>query len=435
MLEIESFIWDGGTLTLELRKMMTKCDECGGNLTIDLTRGEGICDDCSLVHIIQGSDADTNSGSSLGEGRHNEAVNAEAGHGAAKMGGKMNPFGDKFDGRGNRLTAKQKAFAARIGKIDRSSQRDTDPIYAQLMATLRNMFGADMARAVEPLARATARKLTRAQEATRKTLTPGERRRLKCPKTSICRAGGKEHPELRGKTDLDNLQIMALAIASIAARWFRTVRINEKQLMDTYGITAKQLKYAKKAIMQHYQERVRQKWAAPPQQLSAAAAREDELDKVAENLNDALAERFSEEVLAAIMDAFFDIMTSIGEPSVDARTANVPISMVAGCVMHNLLRRLGLSNGNLSAVAKAVQRSGAGIKSRLEEMRERYENGDFPEGVELFDELVDEETQVSEQTPRHIPSGFARKKVEDNEKETEASEPKEQESGFTDSGE
>ncbi|MFZ8905759.1 MAG: hypothetical protein ACO2Y2_00200 [Poseidonia sp.] len=370
--------------------MMTKCDECGGNLTIDLTRAEGICDDCSLVHTILHDDADTNSGSSLGEGRHNEAVNMEAGHGAAKMGAKMNPFGDKFDGRGNRLTAKQKRFAARIAKLDRSSQRDTDPMYAQLLATLRNMFGPDMARAVEPLARAAARKLTRSQEATRKTLTPGERRRLKCPKTSICRAGGKEHPELRGETDQDNLQIMALAIASIAARWFRTVRVNEKQLMDTYGITAKQLKNAKKAIMQHYQERVRQGWAAPPQQLSAAAAREDELDKVAENLNDALGQRFCDEELSAIMNAFFDAMSNLGEPSVDAPTANVPISMVAGCVMYNLLRQLGLQNGNLSAVAKAVQRSGAGIKSRLEELQERYESGDFPAGAELFSETVDD---------------------------------------------
>ena len=390
MLEIGYFIWSGETYTLELKKMITKCDECGGNLTIDLTRAEGICDVCALVHTIVHDDADTNSGSSLGEGRHNEAVNMEAGHGAAKMGAKMNPFGDKFDGRGNRLTAKQKRFAARIGKLDRSSQRDTDPMHAQLMATLRNMFGPDMAKAVEPLARAAARKLTRAQEATRKTLTSGERRRLKCPKTSICRAGGKEHPELRGKTDQDNLQIMALAIASIAARWFRTVRVNEKQLMDTYGITAKQLKNAKKAIMQHYQERVRQGWAAPPQQLSAAAAREDELDKVAENLSDGLSKRFDDDDLGAIMDAFFSVMSNLGEPSVDAPTANVPISMVAGCVMYNLLRQLGLQNGNLSAVAKAVQRSGAGIKSRLEELRERYENGDFPEGAELFSEPVDE---------------------------------------------
>ncbi|MEL0182279.1 MAG: hypothetical protein VW872_04350, partial [Candidatus Poseidoniales archaeon] len=182
----------------------------------------------------------------------------------------------------------------------------------------------------------------------------------------------------------------ALAIASIAARWFRTVRVNEKQLMDTYGITAKQLRNAKKTIMQHYQERVRQGWAAPPQQLSAAAAREDELDKVTENLSDGLSKRFDDDDLGVIMDAFFTVMSNLGEPSVDAPTANVPISMVAGCVMYNLLRQLGLQNGNLSTVAKAVQRSGAGIKSRLEEMRERYENGDFPGGAELFSETVDE---------------------------------------------
>ena len=370
--------------------MMTNCDECGGNLTLDLTRAEGVCDVCSLVHPILHDDADTNSASSLGEGRHNEAVNAEGGHGGAKLGAKMNPFGDKFDGRGNRLTAKQKRLAARIGKLDRSSQRDTDPMHAQLMATLRNMFGADVARAVGPLARAATRKLTRAQEATRKTLTPGERRRLKCPKTSICRAGGKEHPELRGKTDQDNLQIMALAIASIAARWFRTVSVNEKQLMDMYGITAKQLKNAKKVIMQHYQERVNQGWAAPPQQLSAAAAREDELDKVVENLSDGLSKRLDDDDLDDIMNAFLGIMSSIGEPSVDAPTANIPISMVAGCVMYNLLCRLGLQSGNLSAVAKAVRRSGAGIKSRLEELQARYERGEFPQGAELFADEVDE---------------------------------------------
>ena len=68
----------------------------------------------------------------------------------------------------------------------------------------------------------------------------------------------------------------------------------------------------------------------------------------------------------------------------DAPTANVPISMVAGCVMYNLLRQLGLQNGNLSTVAKAVQRSGAGIKSRLEEMRERYEAGISPRSRTLL---------------------------------------------------
>ncbi len=377
---------------MELEKMKTKCDDCGGNLTIDLVRAEGICDECSLVHEHITTDADTNSGSSLGEGRHNEAVNRDAAHAGARMGGRMNPFGDRFDAAGQRLSQQQRRIARRLAQLDRSSQRDTDPMYVQLMSTIRVMFGKDLAAAVEPLARAAARKLTPAQEAVRKTLTPGERRRLKCPKTSICRAGGEQHPELRGGSDQENLQIMSLAIASIATKWFRTISINEKQLMEDYEITQKQLINARKVIMQHYQERVRQRWAAKPNQLNAAAAREDELDKVAQNLNDCLAKRLSEPQLHAVMQAFFGVMSHIGEPSVDAPTSNVAISMVAGCVMYNILTRMGLQHGNLNAIAKAVLRSGAGIKSRLEELNLRYQNGEFPEGQVLFGNEGDDAT-------------------------------------------
>lgn len=364
--------------------MKTKCDDCGGNLTIDLVRAEGICDVCSLVHEHITTDADTNSGSSLGEGRHNEAVNREAGHAGARMGGRMNPYGDKFDAVGNRLTTKQRQKYARWGKLDRSSQRDTDPMFVQLMNTLRNMFGKDLAAAVEPLARATARKLTPSQQAIRTTLTPGERRRLKCPKTSICRAGGKEHPELRGGTDLEKLQIMGLAIASLASKWFRTISINEKQLMEAYGITEKQLSNATKVIMQHYKQRVKQGWAIPPAQINASVARGQEFDKVIQNLSDALYTRLKEAQLDGVMEDFFGVMSHINEPSVDASTSNVAISMVAGCVMYNVLARKGLHHGNLNAISKAVRRSGAGIKSRLEDFRLRYKNGEFPEADVLF---------------------------------------------------
>ena len=48
------------------------------------------------------------------------------------------------------------------------------------------------------------------------------------------------------------------------------------------------------------------------------------------------------------------------QASVDTPTANVPISMVAGCRVQ-LLRRAS-SDGNLGTVAQAIQRSGAGIK-------------------------------------------------------------------------
>jgi hypothetical protein len=180
------------------------------------------------------------------------------------------------------------------------------------------------------------------------------------------------------------------------------VSINEKQLMENYGITQKQLGNARKVISQHYQERVRQRWAAKPDQLNAAAAREDELDKVAQNLNDCLAKRLSEPQLDAVMQAFFGVMSHIGEPSVDAPTSNVAISMIAGCVMYNILTRMGLQNGNLNAIAKAVLRSGAGIKSRLEELNLRYQNGEFPEGKALFgseDNIATDASKDSQKYP------------------------------------
>ena len=56
--------------------MELKCDEdgCGGKLELDNARGEAVCRDCGVVFENMLTDADTNSGSSLGENRHNEAV-------------------------------------------------------------------------------------------------------------------------------------------------------------------------------------------------------------------------------------------------------------------------------------------------------------------------------------------------------------------------
>ncbi len=382
--------------------MKTNCDDCGGNLLIDLARAEGVCEVCSLVHELRSDDADTNSATSLGDGRHNETVNQGAARAGARLGGRMDPFGGRTDGAGNRLTPQQRRLARRLGQLDRSSQRDTDPMYTQLMATIREMFGDNMARAVEPLARATARKLTPAQEATRKTLTTSEQGRLKCPKTSICRAGGRENPELRGRTDQENLRIMALAIVSIAAKLFRTVSINEIQLMRRYGITQRQLVNARKTITKHYQLRVALGWAAPPSRLSAAAAREDEFEKVSSNIVDALTGRIDENDLTEALEAFSNAMTELGEPNVDAPTANVAISMVAGCVMYSVLQRMGLGQGNLNALANAVGRSGAGIKSRLAELKSRYESGAFSEGSVLFAKNAEEAVEGVEESDEEV---------------------------------
>ena len=80
------------------------CEECGGKLEHDEARAESVCADCGVVYEGMLSDADTNSGSSLGENRHNEATNQGAVTQGARNGARMNPRGEQFDAHGNRLT-------------------------------------------------------------------------------------------------------------------------------------------------------------------------------------------------------------------------------------------------------------------------------------------------------------------------------------------
>ena len=77
--------------------MMTKCEECGENWNW-MQRVECVCKDCGVVYENPLMDADTNSGSSLGEGRHNEAVNRNAAAQGAKHGGKMSVWATKSTG-------------------------------------------------------------------------------------------------------------------------------------------------------------------------------------------------------------------------------------------------------------------------------------------------------------------------------------------------
>ena len=90
------------------------------------------------------------------------------------------------------------------------------------------------------------------------------------------------------------------------------------------------------------------------------------------------------------MNAFFDIMTNIKQAQC-GRSHGVPNG---GKLSVNSFDAWSQQR---QPQRRPVARRPCGIKM-LEEMRERYENGDF-EGVELFDELVDE-AQVSEQA-RH----------------------------------
>ena len=101
--------------------------------------------------------------------------------------------------------------------------------------------------------------------------------------------------------------------------------------------------------------------------------------------------------LEAAMEAFFKSMSEIGEPNVDAPTANVPISMVSGCVLYSVLQRMGLASGNLNSIAEAVGCTGAGLKSRLAIMKALYEEGRFPGAEDLFESIIDEAKKSSEE--------------------------------------
>ena len=356
--------------------MEHKCDDCGSKLLIDKARGVGVCENdfCALEHNLIFNDADTNASSVFGEEAQSGAVDDEG-----KAGTKMRVFDNK-DWSGKTIPAKKMKDFRRYTWADANSQREKDPMAGQLKNKLREMFGKDVALAARLLAEAAARKLTPEQEAVRKTLTSSEQKRLKCPKTSICR----KPKGVRGNSDKQNLEIMALAIASLSYKLFSTAPVNEMELMKQYGISKEQLNNAKRTILDHWKARISQGWAMPPGRVKLVVARIDGLDIAVENLVGALADRLSEADLDKVMKAFWDVLTSLDEPSVDGPVANMAIGMVAACVMYAVLERFNLHERNLNCIAKAVGLSGAGVKSRIAEMKQRYESGQLPKAKEMF---------------------------------------------------
>lgn len=356
--------------------MEYKCDDCGSKLLIDKARGVGVCENdfCALEHNLIFNDADTNASSVFGEEAQSGAVDDEG-----KAGTKMRVFDNK-DWSGKTIPAKKMKDFRRYTWADANSQREKDPMAGQLKNKLREMFGKDVALAARLLAEAAARKLTPEQEAVRKTLTSSEQKRLKCPKTSICR----KPKGVRGNSDKQNLEIMALAIASLSYKLFSTAPVNEMELMKQYGISKEQLNNAKRTILDHWKARISQGWAMPPGRVKLVVARIDGLDIAVENLVGALADRLSEADLDKVMKAFWDVLTSLDEPSVDGPVANMAIGMVAACVMYAVLERFNLHERNLNCIAKAVGLSGAGVKSRIAEMKQRYESGQLPKAKEMF---------------------------------------------------
>lgn len=358
-----------------------ECEECcGTKFTIDQARAERVCDGCGLVDPHYTTDADTNSSIGLGDTRQTESLDVFANNPNAAQGGRMNPFGDRTDYSGNRLTSSQRRMFIRLSRADRSSQREKDPMCREVKQTMARMFGDNVARATTHLADAACRKLTPDQEAVRKTLTSGENSALSCPKTSITR----KEKGVRGESHQDNLQIIALAIASLSHEWLNTPAFNHQIVMAEYGISEVQFKNAKSTISKSYKARCRQGWAAAPRVMARGALRADQLDIAAENLDRALSERLSPSDLDAVTGYFWNTMTELNEPTVEGPLANVAIGYVAGCVMYAALDLAGLSHGNLGRVAEAVELSPAGLTNRLKNIQSQVTAGQLPEARSMF---------------------------------------------------
>ena len=146
-----------------------ECEDCCGmNFTIDQARAERVCDGCGLVDPHYTTDADTNSSIGLGDTRQTESLDVFANNPNAAQGGRMNPFGDRTDYSGSRLSPSQRRRFIRLSRADRSSQREKDPMCREVKLTLCRMFGDSVARATTHLADAACRKLSPEQEAVRK---------------------------------------------------------------------------------------------------------------------------------------------------------------------------------------------------------------------------------------------------------------------------
>ena len=354
---------------------------------LDSLRGEMCCEGCGLTLDYIPNDADTNSSYSAGEERQNERVNALEDRGPGTV---MNPKGDRFDANGNRLSSAAFRKYRDLARRYRSIHREKDPMYRQLVATLRELFGENLTFTVEFLTRATTQKLTPMQEAIRRTLPPNERKLLGLPKSSITRKG----KGVKGESDRQNLVIMAIAIAELAHVWFSAPSIDRTALLAEHGLTQKQFKNAKRTISQHYKARCRQGFAPIPrpnmkpemQAFIMDSIRHDRVEVHSVRLFNELEDRLSEAQLKTLDKKYSDMLTAIGEPSIHAYTANMDESMLCSVVMLAALTALNLEHQNLAALGRAVgDRSGAGIKSRLAQLRYEVECGIFPQGAALFE--------------------------------------------------
>ena len=201
----------------------------------------------------------------------------------------MSVWGEKVDGRGNKLTAEQRRRACRMGQLDRSSQRDTDPMYAALMATIRDMFGEDLARC-----RATgSSNRTKVDPCSR-----GSTSNLEFQRTTLVEMLLRPPSAVQAANSTPNSAVQPTSTTNRSWPWPSLPLLHDGSVpsastrRSSWQPTASPKsnwstpRKSSASITKHANE------VAPiPQQLHIAAAREDDLDKAATNLSDASAAR------------------------------------------------------------------------------------------------------------------------------------------------
>ena len=147
---------------------------------------------------------------------------------------------------------------------------------------------------------------------------------------------------------------MALAIASVSADWLGTPPINEKDLTKRYNITKKQLRLAKKSIRQNFRHRIKEEIIDKDvvKKRNAADRREEEYQIALENLMNVVDEFFDEPLRSEITHEFFEAFIQIEGESIDSEHANVPIGLLAACVLCQVLKDRGLLKGKQSKIAE-----------------------------------------------------------------------------------
>ena len=94
-------------------------------------------------------------------------------------------------------------------------------------------------------------------------------------------------------------------------------------------------------------------------------------------------EFFDEPLRTEITHEFFEAFIQIEGESIDSEHANVPIGLLAACVLCQVLKDRGLLKGKQSKIAESVGKTGSGLGSRLKLLEKKDPYGVFNASVSV----------------------------------------------------